>query len=632
MPQKSETQTKRKPGRPPKKDDILSEQATSLQMSEKSDKKITLTDVKNSLTSLFANEIGNVYGGLDFNIFNPFLQNTRLKMISSYPASYDPEIINNALQQPQFNEPLLRSASWSLSASQYLYYLILREAADIPLLKYWVQPPVLDKKDYSSPKFEKEEEFVNDWLTTFDVYNTLKRVLLETKREGKSTYVFRQCIEEVGGKKKPRYVTWQKLPTEFTKLTAIGEHGYIASFNLLVFLNPAFSPAQYPEYIQEIWKELLNKGAIYEDAQRKSYALDYNKLRNFSYGPMNTRGIIEMSNNSYMYWVQLPQELCFTFASDSSHAWVAPDTMGLFSALQELTDYSVLAGLVNSTPLTSVLTGEAEFIGDADSGQDQTCISPHTLVAMQNQFNRMASSNIQAFFAPLKNLKLQSLPDVPNASNIKTQAVQNFISVAGEGGLIAATDKPSVAMIKGAQMAAAARCDFVVQQCAAILNMLLKRWTGVQYDWKIHLWGDIYSFDSQVGRIKELVAGGASFLLPKLASAYDMSMRDVRAMNNYMDAFDVYAGFKTLAGKKNSSSSSDNNEDDGETRPVGRPALDETDIENENTAASRDAGTNVSDIKEFAQEGRCIICGEITEDGHPLCYECEEKLEVFDNE
>ena len=103
MPQKSETQTKRKPGRPPKKDDILSEQATSLQMSEKSDKKITLTDVKNSLTSLFANEIGNVYGGLDFNIFNPFLQNTRLKMISSYPASYDPETINNALQQPQFN-------------------------------------------------------------------------------------------------------------------------------------------------------------------------------------------------------------------------------------------------------------------------------------------------------------------------------------------------------------------------------------------------------------------------------------------------------------------------------------------------------------------------------------------------
>jgi len=36
--------------------------------------------------------------------------------------------------------------------------------------------------------------------------------------------------------------------------------------------------------------------------------------------------------------------------------------MGLMLKLQELTDYGQLAGLIASTPLTAVLTGEIETI------------------------------------------------------------------------------------------------------------------------------------------------------------------------------------------------------------------------------------------------------------------------------
>ena len=37
-----------------------------------------------------------------------------------------------------------------------------------------------------------------------------------------------------------------------------------------------------------------------------------------------------------MYWVKLPQELCYTFYTDGAHPMVFPDTIGLFADLNEL--------------------------------------------------------------------------------------------------------------------------------------------------------------------------------------------------------------------------------------------------------------------------------------------------------
>ena len=219
-------------------------------------------------------------------------------------------------------------------------------------------------------------------------------------------------------------------------------------------------------------------------------------------------------------------------------------------------------------------------------------------------------------------MKLQPLPNVPNSSDIKTKAVQNFISSAGEGGLIAATDKPSVAMIKGMQLMSGSQYDFVTKQFQTIIND----------KWRVVLWGDIFTFENAVKTMKELVASGASFLLPKLASAYDLSMRDVRGLGDYMEAFKIYDKFKpfnysTL--KLNSKVTV--NEKGATSNPVGRPSMDDGEVENDNTAASKDAGNDVSEVKDFASQGLCVLCGNPVEDGHVLCADCEEEFGVEDS-
>ena len=642
-------QTTKKRGRPRKitvdeDKKILTDNASeTLMMEQKSavgtNGRVTVNQVAESLFSLYGSVLGSYngqWGSNNINLYNPFLQNSRLKMINASPVTETPEEIAQALKDPGSHEEELKSISMGLSAKQYLYQKILNEARDIPMYKSYFTPPALDNpQDYIGKTFRNEEAFVEEWKERLGVQSTLKTIGHQVKREGKASYIFRQCIYEEDGKKHAKYVQFQKLPPAYTKLTGIGEHGYIASFNLMIFMNPAFSPLQYPEFIRKIWADIIDGGIVYRD-NKGNYAVDTNKLAQFTYDDegQERKGTIETvkqaASTVYMYWVQLPQDLCFTFMSDGSHAWSVPDTIGLFSDLQELSDYSTLAGLIASSPLTAVLTGQAEFVDGARPGQDETKIRPTTLEAFQNLFNSMVSGNINAFFGPFKDMKLQSLPNIPNSSDIKTKAVQNFISSAGEGGLIVATDKPSVAMIKGAQLLAESQYEYVTKQFEVAINTVLNKWCGCKYYWKLNLWGGIYTFENKVKILKELAASGATFVLPQLASAFNKSLTDVRAINGYIEANKLYEGFKTLGWAQSTQNAQARGGSTQDSNGVGRTALDDTDIENDSTAQSRETGANITELKEdYVAQHICPLCGsEDVEDGHFLCSECEEKMEL----
>lgn len=598
-------------------------------------------NIMQSCTNFFDKFLGNVDGTSVFgqsiyslNQYNPFLQNTRLKMLAGLPIEMDKASIINALKNPQFHEEDIRGAAASLSSSQYLYYKILRQAGDIPLMKYVKYPPLLERSEYKTDKFKNDDDFVDQWLEKFDIVNTFKRIAIEVKREGKPSYLLRSHVTKKGGKKIVDYAALQKLPPQFVKLTAIGEHGFVASFNLMVFMNPAFSPAQYPAFIQRVWNDMITNKIAVRDEKRGGYRLDVAKASAYVFqdedGNSYDTLIEKTEKRTYMFWVQMPQDLCYTFCSDNSTATAAPDTAGLFMDLQELTDYSVLAGLIASTPLTSLLTGEIELIPNPSTGRDQTAMNPETVLKFQNLFNSMTSTNTEAFFAPLKNLKLQSLNNVPNSSDIKTKAVSNFISVAGEGGNIVATDKPSIAQVKTANMLSAAQYDFVVKQFKAALNNIVQECIDTDYKWKIDIFGDIFSEQNEKKFLKEMVAAGMKGFMPKLLAYEDMTVKDAKAVDYYLGAIGFYENLTTLTQESSAKLNATKTTDSGETetglpKQVGRPALDDDEIESDETAASREKGSNTSENKDIYAAKRCAICGaELDDDEDILCDDCRE--------
>ena len=113
-------------------------------------------------------------------------------------------------------------------------------------------------------------------------------------------------------------------------------------------------------------------------------------------------------------------------------------------------------------------------------------------------------------------------------------------------------------------------------------------------------------------------------------------------MNKYVKSLGVYNEFSTLTqSSKEKASSSDEDKEEarenvgGVKQKVGRPEKDDDEVDNDNTAASKDAGTNTSEgrafaarIEEAVRDGKCVCCGEDIDDGELLCENCKELFSI----
>ena len=115
------------------------------------------------------------------------------------------------------------------------------------------------------------------------------------------------------------------------------------------------------------------------------------------------------------------------------------------------------------------------------------------------------------------------------------------------------------------------------------------------HQYKITLWGDIFDTSGSLKMAKELLQNGVTSMLPRVLSAFNQSIEDMKTINDYIDV----SGVVIYARNQETNEEQENIAQENVTQEVGRSQIEEIDIENDSTAASRDSGNNVSDIKEF---------------------------------
>ena len=626
MSQKSKKKNIVKKGRPKNpviEDSVVNETTQErLDMSGEKNVEISIEETTKKWQNVFTKiaQINTEGSGLTtsvakWNKLNPFLQNQRIKNLYTTAKTYNKTNISTFLADPANHETELRGLGWANSSSQQIYYNILRRSADIPIYNYFVIPELFDEQgEYKNDNFKTENILVEDWLSLFNIPNTFKTIAMEVKREGKSSYLLRNKFLGEGKNKKPGFCTLQKMPTEWVKITGKGQLGFTISFNMLYFLNIANNPSDFGEFMEKAWSDMVTSGVVVVDEKtgKKTFNADKAKNYKFSFGGNQYTSSIEIlskgKQQNYLFWLRMPFDICYTFGSDNSHPWVAPDTMGLMLKLQELTDYGQLAGLIASTPLTAVLTGEIETIPNPRAGKNESVYAPEVLEGYMTQFNQATSTNVEAWLWPAKNIKLQQLSADVNSSDILSEATQNFVETAGEGGLTIVTDKPNVAQVNVAKQLAASQQRYVTLQFNNVMNYILQHKLGFRYKWKINIWGDIFNIENDKKFLKEIVANGNMALLPKLMSAEGITMVDTKAIVEYIKTLDFYKDFVTytqlknaelgrLAQKENEQNKLENGE---ESKSVGRPKIPEQDIDNDNTASSVDRGVDGADGREKA--------------------------------
>ena len=608
---------KRKVGRPPKNkpvDPVVNEQVERIRMTEdKDDKKIVLTDIQQkwreilhtySDRGLSMTQISSALSNAMLN--NPFLQNQRLRRISSNASAKSKTDLQKALQSPQGNEQLFREESLFLSFTNYVYHSLLNLYRDIPLYNYYYTPKYVAKKDMQGDNFKKESKKVDKILKAFKVKQTFKKINKATQVEGKTTWLLRRSMQNNGD---IDFFVLQKLDSDMVKLTSIGsDQNFICSFNFMIFLNPMYSLDFYPPIFKEIFQELLDNGVIIEDSKGnlrfspQALALAQNE------GKLTYDGTFENSNNNYLYWVQLPQTLAWTFSQDESHVNAFPDTIGLFMDLSELDGYRWIQSSILSNVVSSILTAEVPYIKDAQAGSDASVFSPDSIIGFENLFKQNVSNMVLPFFAPFENYKLFTIENQPENLNIIYSRLRDLVATSGTSSLLGITEKPTVAMTVAAKQLAAAHCDYLTRQFENFLNYAVNNEFNLKYDWKITLWGDIYHWRDDVKIAKELLSGGVKSVLPKILSAEDMSLEDCICTSDYIDSLGIHF----------------NEVEEQTSNPVGRPTLDDDQVQNDNTAISKDAGNNVSENKEFSVNINLDKMSVLSEN---LCASCGKKLE-----
>lgn len=316
-----------------------------------------------------------------------------------------------------------------------------------------------------------------------------------------------------------------------------------------------------------------------------------------------------------MYWVRLPQDLCYTFYFDGAHPNAFPDTIGLFDDLTDLDDYKWLQANLLSKGVNSVLTAEVPIIKDPKAGSDATVITPDTILGYQDYFAENISGNILPFFAPFTEFDLHTLENQPEAMDIIYDRTRDLIATSGNSALMSITDKPSIASVKAAQYIQAARIDYLTRQYESFLNEMINKNFDLKFQWKVSLWGDIFNIREDIKILREQVVSGLEGFIPKLLSANGMTVDDYQQAKAYLKALDIKVE-KVL------------DQENLIANPVGRPKLNDDEITNDNTGNSSNAGTNVSDIKEFSYNiKKCQICGkELNEDEDVICNECLEEM------
>ena len=566
---------------------------------------------------------------------NPFLQNERLRRTSTGAVARKNKEIQKALESPQSNEILFRGESLSLSFSNYVYHSLLNLFRDVPCYNYYYTPKYVDKKNMAKENFKKESQQVDRILKSFKVKQTFKKVGKATHTEGKTTWLVRTSYK----KDDVNFFVLQKLDSDMVKLTGFGsDQSFICSFNFMIFLNPMYSLDLYPPIFTEIFNELVenkiistdNKGNMVFSPENLSIALNGKGL--------NHIGTLEYANGNYMYWVKLPQDLAWTFSQDESHPNAFPDTIGLFLDFSELGGYRWIQSSILSNVVSSILTAEVPYTKDAKAGSDASVFSPDTIIGFENLFKTNVSSTVLPFFAPFNNYKLFTVENQPENLNIIYNRLRDLISTSGTSSLLGIAEKPTVAMTVAAKQLMASQCDYLTRQFENFLNHMVNKHFNLQYDWKITLWGDIYHWKDEIKIDKELLLGGITSVLPKILSANDMTLEDCISTNNYIEALGI---------KIKSDDKAEKEEPIGESNgEVGRNPLNEANIENDNTAISKDAGNNVSELKEYKTQillsleepRKCVICNEeLSENESYICDLCleqqyEERIGEKDNE
>ena len=291
-----------------------------------------------SLISAFGAVSGRGYYGAMFSD-NPYLQNRRIKGVSTRPADYSKDQVAKMVQSPDGSEQPLRAVEHALEYSAYPLFHTRTVYQNLLTYHNYFAPSLTEAEDAKRDDFWREWKLLEKLRKKLNPKDTCHMLAGQALQEGKVFYVPRVRADKSHNKIDHAFL--QQLPSDYVKIVGYNNISkYTVAFNMMYFMQPGTDWRQFGDlfdpyvgnFVDAVGTppEGLGTKLVYAsiDMRKVREAADPNVEAYFEKGGYR-KGYYQ--NGAWCYWVTLPADKVFPFEIDDTDRNVLPVFTGLSS-------------------------------------------------------------------------------------------------------------------------------------------------------------------------------------------------------------------------------------------------------------------------------------------------------------
>lgn len=450
---------------------------------------------------------GRVDGSAGF-IGNPYVQNRRVKGISSLPVNYDYDKVAEMITKPNENEQPLREVSHVLESTVAPYWKIRKTYQDILTYHWYVCPfGVEDASAAKTKEFKRELMLAEKFVDAARIEQKAHEITGQCVEEGKVFYTLRYDVDKTHNN--VNYAFMQQLPQNWLKIVGFNNISkYTVAFNLMYFMEPGTSALFFGDlfkpYMENFWnvaralpKRNKNKKFVYAqgDVEKFRKAAEDDSVAEIYY-----------DCGRWYYWVTLPVDKVWSFEIDDINRNVVPPLTGLFLSFVNIAKYEQIQLSLVQNPLISIMTGEIPYRDDPSAAIDDAYrLSPAGRKLFETYWYQMLAetntTGVGVYFAPVENLKLQQMAEAPSATKISSDGYSYTMQKSGIG-IIPATEDPRAGTVQVSLKIESKFGEQIYRQFENMLNYTFFD-IGFKYDWRFHMFGNLAEDENRIKTAKD---------------------------------------------------------------------------------------------------------------------------------
>ena len=436
---------------------------------------------------------------------DPYVQNRRVKHISSLPEDHTKDEHVQMLQRPDEHDSPLRQVSNILEYTAYPMYKIRQTYQDLLTYRHYVYPVIDSEKDAKDEMFRREWRTVVSFEDEMQCARTMRQIVGQCIRDGKVFYTPRVAVDKSHARVDYAYL--QQLPQDWVKIAGFNNLSkYTIAFNMFYFLQPGTTYKQFGDlfepYIDDFLEAFDNKPKVTPRGVILASKNEVSANRMMRLQELSRNGDLEgtpeiynVNGTRWFYWVYLPAEKVWTFEADDVKPNVISPLSGLFLSMAAIAQYEQVQLEIVQNPLVALLHGEIEtYDAVSPTESDPYKVSPPARELFESLFYKtMAMTNtggIGIYSAPFKNMKLDQLSEAPNANEISASGYEYAMEKSGLSALIPTTSDARAGVAQISLMIESRFAQHMYWQFERMMNVLIAG-QNFHYQWKFKMFGSL---------------------------------------------------------------------------------------------------------------------------------------------